>query len=112
MGFSADLFRKYWRRPDRDGLVRLLEHHRESVRRLCFTVLQHSQDAEDASQEVLLKVARQGTTIKDPERFAGWLYQTALRTALDAKKKRERRERHDAEFRRASSARESLPDPC
>lgn len=44
------------------GMERLLGNQKELVFALCFRVLRHRQDAEDACQETLLKLARQYST--------------------------------------------------
>ncbi|MBI3857118.1 MAG: sigma-70 family RNA polymerase sigma factor [Planctomycetes bacterium] len=96
MSVSTDLFEDYTRGPEPAALDRLLERHREAVYSLCVRVLRHPQDAEDACQEVLLEVSRQAGAIEEPGRFAGWLYRTALHTALDLKRKRGRQRRREA----------------
>jgi len=96
MTFSTDLFLEYKKRPGKPALARLLERHQDAVYTLCRQVLRHSQDAEDACQEVLLEVARQVDRIAEPERFGGWLYRTALHTAMDVKRKRGRQRARDA----------------
>jgi len=98
---SADLFLEYKRCPERDALARLLERHRDGVYAVCLRVLRHAQDAEDASQDVLLKVSRQLDAIEEPGSFAGWLYRTALHTSLDF---RRRRDRHRARLGRVEVA--------
>jgi len=92
MSFSTDLFLEYKKRPGKPALARLLERHQDAVYALCHQVLRHPQDAEDACQEVLLEVSRQVDAIDEPDRFAGWLYRTALHTALDFKRKRGRQQ--------------------
>jgi RNA polymerase sigma-70 factor (ECF subfamily) len=94
--FSTDLFLEYKKRPGKAALARLLERHQDAVYSVCHHVLRHPQDAEDACQEVLLEVARQLDAIDEPDRFAGWLYRTALHTALDLKRQRGRRRVRDA----------------
>jgi RNA polymerase sigma factor (sigma-70 family) len=96
MSYSNDVFLEYKKRPGRPALARLLERHQDAVYSLCHQVLRHPQDAEDACQEVLLEVSRQLDGIEDPGRFAGWLYQTTLHTALDLKRRRERQRARDA----------------
>src|SRR5687767_10677776 len=96
MSVSTELFLEYKKRPGRAVLARLIERHQDAVYSLCCRVLRHPQDAEDACQEVLLEVARQVDAIEDPAGFAGWLYRTALHTALDAKRRRGRRKAREA----------------
>ncbi|HVE42060.1 MAG TPA: sigma-70 family RNA polymerase sigma factor [Planctomycetota bacterium] len=104
MTFSTDLFLEYKKRPGKVALARLLERHQDAVYSVCLHVLRHPQDAEDACQDVLLEVARQLDAIDEPERFAGWLYRTALHTALDVKRKRGRQHVREAASGRAPVA--------
>src|SRR5437016_117544 len=101
MSLATRLFLEYKKRPGKPALARLLEQHQDAVYTLCRQVLRHSQDAEDACQEVLLEVARQVDAVQDPESFPGWLYRTALHTALDLKRKRGRQRIREAAAGRA-----------
>lgn len=98
----SELFLEYKKRPGRAGLAELLERHQDAVYSLCYRVLRHPQDAEDACQEVLLEVSRQVDAIEQPAGFAGWLYRTTLHTALDVKRQRGRRKVREAAVGRAS----------
>ncbi|MEM7260818.1 MAG: sigma-70 family RNA polymerase sigma factor [Planctomycetota bacterium] len=104
---SADpreLFERYRARPDRERLKRLLEGIQGRVYAVCFDLLKHRQDAEDATQDALIKVCREFEAVRDTDRFEGWLYRIAFRTALDARRKRMTRGRHE----RAREAREAV----
>jgi RNA polymerase sigma factor (sigma-70 family) len=68
-----------------------VEGFRETVFTLCFRVLRHRQDAEDACQEVLLKIARHGSG-----ETSAWVHQIALRTAIDHRRAKLRRSRREA----------------
>jgi RNA polymerase sigma factor (sigma-70 family) len=77
--------------------VRLLRGCQDLVYNICWQVLHHKEDAEDAAQEALAKVARDADRIRQPERFRSWLHGVALHTALDALRKRKRRAAHEKE---------------
>jgi RNA polymerase sigma-70 factor (ECF subfamily) len=100
MSFSTELFLEYKKRPGKPALARLLENHQDALYSLCRQVLRHPQDAEDACQEILLELSRKVDSIAEPERFSGWLYRTALHTALDLKRQRGRRQVREAGARR------------
>lgn len=104
----SDLFLEYKKRPGPAELTQLLERHRDAVYSLCYRVLRHPQDAEDACQDVLLEVSRQVDAIEQPEGFAGWLYRTTLHTALDVKRRRGRRKSRE---QAAASAGRPEQDP-
>lgn len=109
MSISTELFLEYKKRPGKTALARLLERHQDAVYSLCLQVLRHPQDAEDACQDILLEVAHQVDAIEEPTKFAGWLYRTALHTALDVKRKRGRQRVREARALRPSEAESSLP---
>jgi RNA polymerase sigma factor (sigma-70 family) len=81
-------------------LPETLEINRRSVYAVCFKVLRHAQDAEDAAQEALLEAARHAEAVRDPARFPAWLHRVALHTALDAMRRRRIRERHEGRVER------------
>lgn len=62
---------------------------RERVYALCWRVLRHRQDAEDAAQDALLKIARAGASI-EPARYPAWVYRVALNAAVDLARRRKR----------------------
>ena len=106
-----DLFLEYKKRPGRARLAQLLERHQDAVYSLCYRVLRHPQDAEDACQEVLLEVSRQVDAIDQPAGFAGWLYRTTLHTALEVKRQRGRRKVREAVAGRADRTEPDGDDP-
>ncbi|HEX7900119.1 MAG TPA: sigma-70 family RNA polymerase sigma factor [Planctomycetota bacterium] len=77
---------------------KLLEAHQKAVYGICFRVLRHPQDAEDACQDALVEAARHARNLRDPQAFGPWLRKVALTTALDLRRKRERRRLRDARF--------------
>src|SRR5262245_19467492 len=101
--------RAYRANPNPEGLLAILEGCQDRVYNVCYQVLRHAQDAEDAAQESLVKIARDLRTMTDLGQFDSWTYRTAFNTALDALRRR-RRLRAADEKRRARMA-ESAPLP-
>lgn len=96
--------------PDRAARAReLLLSCQDRVYNICVQVLRQAQDAEDAAQEALLKIAEAVGAGQDPAHFAPWMYRVALNTALNAFKERRRRRAH--ELRRAAMANPAEPPP-
>ena len=63
--------------------------------RVALSVLRRREDAEDVAQEAFLRAHRSFASIRDRERFRGWLVRTSFRIALDrirGEKRRARRE--------------------
>ncbi len=72
-------------------MVRLVDRHRESVFRLCFRMLGHRQDAEDAAQETFVRALRSLSNWDSSRRFEPWLLAIAgnrCRTMLAARRRR------------------------
>jgi RNA polymerase sigma factor (sigma-70 family) len=65
--------------------------HAALVWSVCWQVLRHRQDAEDAFQATFLILARKARSIRAADSAAGWLYRVAFRTALVARGRRQRR---------------------
>src|SRR5436190_2381870 len=77
----------YRQNPSPEILLGLLKSCQDPVYNVCFQVLRHTQDAEDAAQEALLKVLEGLRSIPAIERFEPWMYRVALNTAIDHRKR-------------------------
>jgi len=73
----------------------LLKGCQDQVYNLCFQVLRHRQDAEDAAQEALSKVLDGNPSLLDIRHFDRWMYRVALNTALNFRKRRATRRAHE-----------------
>ena len=60
--------------------------------RVAYGVLRNAADAEDVSQEALLKAYRRFDRLREPQRFRGWLVRITFRLALDRMRSAKRRE--------------------
>jgi RNA polymerase sigma factor (sigma-70 family) len=92
---DASLFRRWQDKPCQESLLRLLEALGKSVYPLCFRVLRHRQDAEDAAQKVLLEFLGVLRTLPSMDRMRAWIYRTSILTALSLKRAQWRRARHE-----------------
>src|SRR5688572_7620134 len=82
--------------PDEVVFEALVRRHGPMVYRVCWRVLQHAEDAEDAFQATFLLLAQKLGTLRKKESLASWLHGVAHRVALDARKQAARRRRHEA----------------
>ena len=76
-----------------EGLVRT---HQDRIYNLCRYMLQDSQDAQDAAQDVFVKAYAGLKAFKPDASLYTWLYRIAVNTCLDYKRK-SRRERFEDE---------------
>jgi RNA polymerase sigma factor (sigma-70 family) len=82
---------RFRRRRDEAAFRELIEAHAPLVWSVCWQVLRHEQDAEDAFQATFLILARRAGSIRETHSIAPWLYRVAFRTALLARRRRLRR---------------------
>lgn len=61
----------------------LMRRHQSRLYGLCLRMLGHAEDAEDATQEVMLKVFHSLKTFSGRSAFSTWLYRIASNTCLD-----------------------------
>lgn len=87
---DAELVRRF-RGGDREAFEDLVRRHGPLVLAVCFQIVGHRQDAEDAFQATFLTLARKAEFIRDPQLLCNWLYGAALRIARRAKRGAARR---------------------
>jgi RNA polymerase sigma-70 factor, ECF subfamily len=78
-------------RPDDDAFRELVEAHERAVRLHCYRMLGSLQDAEDQSQETLLRAWRSLDTFQGRASVRAWLYRIATNACLDELDRRGRR---------------------
>lgn len=65
------------------------------VQGLCYRVLRHEQDAEDAAQQAMLKISARASEFPDVRGFHAWVRRVALNCALDVRRSSRRRLEHE-----------------
>jgi RNA polymerase sigma factor (sigma-70 family) len=83
----------------------IVHRHGPMVYRVCWRVLQHGQDAEDAFQATFLTLAQKLRTVRKHASLASWLHGVAHRVALKAKAQSASKRRHEQRV----AAPETLP---
>ena len=68
---------------DRDAFGALVEQFQPTVYAIALRRLGNASDALELTQEVFLHVLERITQLREPERFAGWLRQVAVRMAIN-----------------------------
>ena len=101
------------RRGDPRGWEAAYRHFGARVQRTCLALLGNRVDAEDATQEVFLKVQERAGQFAGGSRFSTWIYRIAVNHCLNKKEKERLRVAEPLEGAAASNAacpRESPPD--
>lgn len=68
---------------DREAMGQLVEQFQKTVYAICLSRLGNPSEALELTQEVFLHVLRRIDQLREPERFAGWLRQVAVRMAIN-----------------------------
>ena len=69
-----------------DELESLVREQARFVYRVCYSVLRHHHDAEDAAQETFVRVWRNRSKLAGIRELRGWLARIAWRVALDRRR--------------------------
>ena len=80
---------------DGPAFVALVDRFRQRVWRICFRLLSNEQDANDAAQEVFLRLFLQRAEFAGRSRYATWVHGVAVRTCLAMRRSRQRRRRRE-----------------
>src|SRR5258708_3280365 len=70
---------------DEAAFEAIVRRHGAMVYRVCWRVLQHPQDAEDALQATFLVLAQKLRTVRNSASLASWLHGVAHRVALKSR---------------------------
>lgn len=84
----GELFIRYRDQQDIRAFDQLLENYNQALYNYLLRILRSKEDAEDALQEVWIKVVRQGKHYKEKGRFSSWLFCIAHNHCLDLFRKR------------------------
>src|SRR2546422_10259246 len=76
------------RAGERDALEALIERHQPWIYNIALRMLYHPQDAEDATQEILLKVIMRLASFEGRSSVRTWLYRIVVNHVLNAKRGR------------------------
>jgi len=72
----------------RDALEALIQRHQTWIYNIAVRMLYHPQDAEDATQEVLIKALTRLSSFEGRSSFRTWLYRIVVNHVLNAKRGR------------------------
>ena len=95
-------------RGDQAAVERLLRDHYDLVRAVCHRIVTNKTDAEDATQNAMISIARALPRFDRRARFSTWAYRIATNAALDEIRRTNRRPRPADDTVLAASA---APEP-
>jgi RNA polymerase sigma factor (sigma-70 family) len=96
------------RTGDREALEELIQRHQGWIYNIAVRMLYHPQDAEDATQEILLKALTRLSSFEGRSSFRTWLYRIVVNHVLNMK--RGRAEQAVISFSAYGQAIEDTPD--
>jgi RNA polymerase sigma factor (sigma-70 family) len=96
---DSALLRAFAAGNDQAAFTTVVRRHGALVLAVCRRVLHDLHDAEDAFQATFILLARNAAAVGKHESAAGWLHETAFRTASSARRARFRRQRHERSAR-------------
>ncbi len=80
---------------DGAAFTALIDRHRERVWRVCWRLMGSEHDAEDAAQEVFVRLFFDRGKFSGRSRYSTWLHGVAIRTCLLLRRTRSRRRRRE-----------------
>ena len=92
----------------RDAFNQLVEHFEPTVFAIVLRRLRNRAEAAEVTQEVFLRAFRKIDQLREPERFAGWLKQIAVRLAINRAVRRPQEYSTDSEV--MSAVAEKAPE--
>ena len=80
---------------DGPAFVALVERFRSRVWQICFRLLDNEHDANDAAQEVFVRLFLNRAKFEGRSKYSTWVHGVAVRTCLTIRRGRTRRRRHE-----------------
>ena len=74
----------------------LVTRHQDGVWRLCYRLMDNEHDAQDAAQEVFVRLFVHRAKFAGRSKFTTWLHGIAVRTCLTLRRGRGRRRKHES----------------
>lgn len=81
---------------DGPAFTALVERFRDRVWRICYRLLGQEDDAQDAAQEVFVRLFLQRANFRGESKYSTWVHGIAVRTCLAMRRSRGRRRKHES----------------
>jgi RNA polymerase sigma factor (sigma-70 family) len=98
------------RAGDRQALEDLVQRHQAWIYNIAVRMLYHPQDAEDAMQEILIKVLTRLSLFEGRSSFRTWLYRIVVNHVLNMKRGRVEVQQASIDFASYGAAIDATPD--
>jgi len=95
---------------DGPAFVALLERYQDRVWRVCYRLMGNAEDANDAAQEVFVRLFLQRDKFAGRSKYATWVHGITIRTCLLLRRSHGRRRRHESTARDIESHRQEQCD--
>lgn len=79
---------------DRDAFAHLLERHYDRIFRMAYSLCGHRQEAEDVTQDLCIRLARDIGHYRGEARFTTWLYRLVVNACHDQYRRNRKRKGH------------------
>ncbi len=80
---------------DGPAFVALVERFRQRVWQICFRLMSNEHDANDAAQEVFVRLFFNRTKFEGRSKYSTWVHGITVRTCLTMRRGRGRRQKHE-----------------
>src|SRR6201981_2347913 len=97
------------RSGDRAALEDLVQRHQGWIYNLAVRMLYHPQDAEDATQEILIKILTRLSSFEGRSSFRTWLYRIVVNHVLNMKRGRVEVQHESIDFAAYGAALDATP---
>src|ERR1700729_2629792 len=98
------------RSGDREALEHLIQRHQGWIYNIAVRMLYHPQDAEDATQEILIKVLTRLSSFEGRSSFRTWLYRIVVNHVLNMKRGQVEVQHASIDFASYGAALDATPD--
>src|SRR6266567_7743766 len=98
------------RSGDRKALEELVQRHQAWIYKIAIRMLYHPQDAEDTTQEILIKVLTRLSSFEGRSSFRTWLYRIVVNHVLNMKRGRVEVQHASIDFASYGAALDATPD--
>lgn len=88
---------------DGPAFVELLHRYQQRVWRICYRLLGNAEDAQDAAQEVFVRLFTTRAAFAGRSSYSTWVHGIAVRTSLTLRRGRSRRQQRQAALREATN---------